>query len=273
MLDLRKHLGEVQKKIGYYFINKGLLCQAFTRSSYSVQYGTQSNEVLEFIGDAVLDFVVVKILVKRFGLLRDEFRIINCKNEDDFTKLKQQIVSNNNLARQIDKLGFAKYMYLGDCDIKNGITNQEKVKADLFEAVLGAIAIDSDWNMVKLQNSIEKMLQIDRFFKGVDVQEVQQIDFNRENAINVLKELAEHGKCHIPEYILSDEQIYKDGRYSWECTCTIRNYLNTSGNKWIDWIKATKTITRTAYALNKKEAKKDAAYQVLCCMFGLPNEY
>lgn len=52
-------------------------------------------------------------------------------------------------------------MYLGQSDIDNKVWNQEKVKADLFEAILGAIAIDSDWDPDELQNFVEFMLQID----------------------------------------------------------------------------------------------------------------
>jgi len=60
MQDLREHLDDVQKKIGYWFDNEDLLLQAFTRSSYSSQHGGENNEVLEFLGDRVLDFYVVK---------------------------------------------------------------------------------------------------------------------------------------------------------------------------------------------------------------------
>ena len=48
MQDLCEHLDDVQKKINYWFDNTDLLLQAFTRSSYSSQYGGENNEVLEF---------------------------------------------------------------------------------------------------------------------------------------------------------------------------------------------------------------------------------
>lgn len=56
-------------------------------------------------------------------------------------------------------------MYLGDSDIDNNVVTQEKVKADLFEAILGAIAIDSDWNADIIQNSVATMLDIDKFWQ------------------------------------------------------------------------------------------------------------
>lgn len=146
---------------------------------------------------------------------------------------------------------------MGDSDIDNHVENQEKVKADLFEAILGAVAIDSDWDSNKLQNVVEFMLQIDDFLDDVDTEEPRPEKFKEENAINTLKELAEHGRCSIPEYDLSDVQVYHNGKLWWEWTCYVRS-----------WAKS-----RTAYAISKKVAKKYAAYLVLCDFYGLPNEF
>lgn len=269
MQKLSEHLDEVQEKIKYYFNNIDLLLQAFTRSSYSTQYGGENNEVLEFIGDRVLDFYVVKTLADRFGFMKsqsdyydkdndnEEFCIVARKNESDFTEIKKQIVSNETLARRIDSLGFAKYMYLGDSDIDNNVFLQEKVKADLFEAILGAIAIDSDWDEKLLQNSTEYMLNIDKFLANIDTEEKRPDKFKEENAVTTLKELAEHGNCSIPEYDLSDEQVEQDGRLWWACTCTVRSW----------------NIRKTGLATSKKAAKRYAAYLVLCENYGLPDEF
>lgn len=269
MQDLNKHLDEVQKKIGYWFNNIDLLFQAFTRSSYSTQYGGENNEVLEFIGDKVLDFYVVKVIADRFGFVKsqsdyydeenddNEYCIVAHKNESDFTELKKDIVENKTLAKRIDKLGFAKYMFMGDSDIDNHVEKQEKVKADLFEAILGAIAIDSDWNPDELQNSVEFMLQIEDFLQDVDTEEERPDKFKEENAINTLKELAEHGRCSIPEYYIPEEQVYRDGKSWWECTCYVKSW----------------SIREVAYATSKKEAKRYAAYLVLCNFYGLPDEF
>jgi hypothetical protein len=53
----------IEKVIGYTFKNKALLRQAFTRRSFTQENGGQNNEILEFIGDKVLDVTVVKILI------------------------------------------------------------------------------------------------------------------------------------------------------------------------------------------------------------------
>ena len=272
MQDLREHLDVVQKKIGYWFDNEDLLLQAFTRSSYSSQHGGENNEVLEFLGDRVLDFYVVKVIADRFGFVKsqsdyydeendlDEYCIVAHKNEADFTELKKQIVSNETLAKTIDKLGLFKYMYLGDTDLENPKfkDNLIKVKADLFEAILGAVAIDSDWNQDELQNVVEFMLQIDDFLADVDTEEPRPSKFQLENAVTTLKELAEKGRCSIPEYYQAEEQVLmNDGTLMWECTCYIRSWA----------------MKHTAYATSKKEAKRYAAYLVLCDFYGLPDEF
>lgn len=272
MQDLSEHLDDVQKKIGYWFDNEDLLLQAFTRSSYSSQHGGENNEVLEFLGDRVLDFYVVKVISDRFGFVKsqsdyydeendlDEYCIVAHKNEADFTELKKQIVSNETLAKTIDKLGLFKHMYLGDTDIENPKfkDNLIKVKADLFEAILGAVAIDSDWNQDELQNVVEFMLQIDDFLADVDTEEPRPSKFQLENAVTTLKELAEKGRCSIPEYYQAEEQVLmNDGTLMWECTCYIRSWA----------------MKHTAYATSKKEAKRYAAYLVLCDFYGLPDEF
>lgn len=272
MQDLCEHLDDVQKKIGYWFDNEDLLLQAFTRSSYSSQHGGENNEVLEFLGDRVLDFYVVKVIADRFGFVKsqsdyydeennlDEYCIVAHKNEADFTELKKQIVSNETLAKTIDKLGLFKYMYLGDTDLENPKfkDNLIKVKADLFEAILGAVAIDSDWNQDELQNVVEFMLQIDDFLADVDTEEPRPSKFQLENAVTTLKELAEKGRCSIPEYYQAEEQVLmNDGTLMWECTCYIRSWA----------------MKHTAYATSKKEAKRYAAYLVLCDFYGLPDEF
>lgn len=264
------NLEEVQRKIDYSFDNIDLLLQAFTRSSYSAQFGGENNEVLEFIGDKVLDMYVTKIIADKFGFMKsqskyydekednDEYCIVAHHNEGDFTELRKTIVNNKTLAKRIDKLGFAKYLYLGDSDLDNNVVNQEKVKADLFEAILGAIAIDCDWNPDDLQNSVDVMLNINEFLDEVDTEEERPAKFQEDNAINTLKEMAEHGRCSIPEYDLSDEMVeLNDGRMMWKCKCYVRSWR----------------IEKTAYATSKRLAKKYAAYLVLCDYFNLEDEY
>lgn len=269
MQNVKDYLDVVQEKICYEFDNTDLILQAFTRSSYSAQYGGENNEVLEFIGDKVLDLYVVKSIADNFGFMKEnsdyydeasdinEFCIVARKNESDFTDIKKELVSNKNLAKIIDRLGFVKYLYLGDSDITNNVVTQEKVKADLFEAIIGAITIDCEWDQETLQGVIESLLHIEKVFDDVDTEEERPDKFKEENAINTLKELAEHGWCSVPEYEQYDEQVWCNERLMWKCQCTVRSW----------------GIIKTAYATSKKEAKRYSAYLVLCEHYNLVDEF
>ena len=62
----------IQNQIGYKFKNLDLLQQAFVRRSYSQENGGENNEVLEFIGDKVLDLFIVKFLIEKYGCMLSE---------------------------------------------------------------------------------------------------------------------------------------------------------------------------------------------------------
>ena len=65
--ELKKLRSKIKEKTGFESRGNALLMQAFTRSSYAKQWGIESNEVLELIGDQVLSYVTVKLISKRFG--------------------------------------------------------------------------------------------------------------------------------------------------------------------------------------------------------------
>lgn len=175
MKELKNHLENVQRQIDYQFNNIDLLFQAFTRRSYSKENGGENNEVLEFLGDRVLDFYVTKILMDKYGYTKSELDNFDYDEEDDefvvdiystegsLTDIKKKLVNKKMLAHRIDQLGFKDYLFMGKGDIRQHMENEDSVKEDLFEAILGAIAIDSIWDQDKLENSVNFMLNIDHY--------------------------------------------------------------------------------------------------------------
>ena len=155
-------IGMVEHQIGgYVFKNKDLLIQAFTRRSFTEENGGENNEVLEFIGDKALDLAVIQLLVKRYGTVEKEFA---CElGEGELTKLKSRMVEKKNLAQRIDELGLAQWLKMGKSDIKNNVQNEMSVKEDLFEAIIGAVAIDSNWDMEEIESVTDIMLNSDEF--------------------------------------------------------------------------------------------------------------
>lgn len=124
------NLFEVEEILGYNFKTKSLLKTALTHSSYSNEHKVESNERLEFLGDAVIEFIITKKLFLEFK-----------GKEGDLSKIRALIVSEKPLAEAVDKLGLSKYLIKGVGESKN-TTESKAIKCDLFEALCGAIYLD-----------------------------------------------------------------------------------------------------------------------------------
>ncbi|MBQ3464169.1 MAG: hypothetical protein IJH36_13910, partial [Clostridia bacterium] len=169
---------EIENQIGYTFKNKELLKQAFTRRSYSQEHGGENNEVLEVYGDMVLECIVGNILSEHFGKFEKYENALNQRpfnidllhsnktmgeyssdyDEGQLTEFRKMLVSRQTLAQRIYDLDLEPYLQLGKGDEKNGVRDKDSVKEDLFEAILGAVAIDSSWDIQKMQDTVEVML-------------------------------------------------------------------------------------------------------------------
>ena len=165
------HIENIQRKIGYDFKNTDLLFQAFIRKSYSEENGGENNEVLEFIGDKVLDLIVVKLLAEKhgeikkaqIGSLKDLELFVSELDEGELTEKKRKLVEKKNLAQRMLDLGFSKYLIMSKGDLENELQYSKSVMEDLFEAIIGAIALDSNWNLKEIQNVVECMLDLENF--------------------------------------------------------------------------------------------------------------
>ena len=163
MLLEQEKIQEIEQKIGYEFDNKYLLTQAFIRTSYvnESKERVKSNEVLEFYGDRALEFVVTKLMAEKFGRVENvfwdgaplkdpeevSFGIYSSEyRENKLSQIKASLVEKKALASAMEKLDLQKYLYLGKGDIEREIEEEKSVKEDLFEAILGAVAIDCNWN-------------------------------------------------------------------------------------------------------------------------------
>ena len=214
-MERKNALSFVQRQIGYEFKNLDLLEQAFTRRSYTEENGGENNEVLEFLGDKVLDFIVVKILSERFGVFEKEEQdptrwnkklftgnFISEVSEGKLSEIKARLVNKNALAARIDDLGITDFVLadllkMSKGDIANGVMKQPSVKEDLFEAILGAVALDSEWNLEELQNTVEVMLEPD---DNIDADEFSYVQF--------IQDWVANDSNTVPVY------LFKKARYS-----------------------------------------------------------
>lgn len=166
----------IESILGYNFRNVDLLQQAFVRRSYSEENGGQNNEVLEFIGDKALDFVVIKIMMDRFGVITEtkewnEFKLrnpkyFNTKKEGIFTDIKKELVQSKSLARVINSLNLQTFLIMGKGDTQNNIQDEPSVQEDLFEAIIGAVTVDSNWNLDEITEVVRTLIDFDAFFNN-----------------------------------------------------------------------------------------------------------
>lgn len=168
----------IQSTIHYYFSNKALLDQAFTRKSY-VQRNIDAidNEVMEFYGDKVLSFILVKEFAECLGQVHTG-QFFTPETEGTLTSRLVEFVKNSNLIQCIEKSGLYNYVKKSENDPLSG-----KAKGDLFEAILGAVAIDSNWNINQLTNVVDAILNPKETLKN------QKVNFSNGDFDTILREL------------------------------------------------------------------------------------
>lgn len=151
-------LSAIEKIINYTFTNKHLLLQAFVRSSFAKEHPEwESNEVLEFIGDSILGAFTAKKLALHFGQFYKGF-FSSELNESALSDEKIHIVQGKTLAAATERVGLEKHLIMSEGDRKQNVQEESSVKEDLFEALIGAITLDCNWNMQTVGAVIERLL-------------------------------------------------------------------------------------------------------------------
>jgi len=118
------------------FTNRALLHNALVHSSYVNESGhaeLESNEKLEFLGDAVLSLVISEHLVGEFS----DF------SEGELSRIKSVIISEKSLAACARKLKLARFLMLGRGAIKTEIIKRDSILSDTLEALIGAMYLDA----------------------------------------------------------------------------------------------------------------------------------
>ena len=190
----KENLQEIQEIIGYSFKKPRLLQQAFIRRSYTQEHPDfQNNEVLEFIGDKVLDAAVIRHLACICGKMNEKGEYISSYNEGKLTDLKKRLVSKTMLAHRIDVLGLNKYLIMGKGDCENNVQEDTSVKEDLFEAILGAVALDCNWMECIIDRVLDQMLPIGEYLAN-------GFDTDEENYVERIQEWCQKNHKMLPEY-------------------------------------------------------------------------
>ena len=202
----------LEKKIGYVFSDEALLLVALTHKSYS----RDNNERLEFIGDAVLGYVIAT----------DLFELHPKVQEDALSLMRVALVRGNILAEVAEEIGLSEYLRLGTGELKSGGRQRPSILADGLEAIIGAV--HEDGGIESCRALIRKLLA-SRLSK-LDVNELkdpktrlQEILQAKSEALPVYEVESVEGedhdllfevKCSLPSLNLSEVAIGSSRRLS-----------------------------------------------------------
>lgn len=146
----------LKKALQYQFRDESLLQQALTHRSA----GRRNNERLEFLGDAVLDFVVSEAV----------YRSRPDASEGDLSKLRASLVKDDSLATLALQLELGEHLILGSGELKSGGHRRESILADALEAIFGAIYLDSGFDAA--QQAIDYVYR-DRYVSLPDITDLR----------------------------------------------------------------------------------------------------
>jgi ribonuclease-3 len=181
-------LADLQREIGYTFNNLDLLSQALTHSSHAHERsgGSRDNEQLEFLGDAVLGFLVSDFLYRTHPQL----------TEGQLSKLKGFFVSAANLVKYAERIRLGGYLQLGKGEEKTGGRTKQALLVDALEAVLGAIYLDG---------GIEEARRVILPFFEPQIGDVGESDRQLKDFKTELQEQLQARHLSRAEYILAGE--------------------------------------------------------------------
>jgi len=191
---LTPNFGQVEKILGYKFTNRDLLKTALTHITFANSFNVESNQRLEFLGDSVLSVTVADFLYANFK-----------DREGILSKMRSNLVDEENLSKVITKMNLQKYLMVAEGN-SDELRNLNSVKADLFEAILGAIFLDSNfhtaygWALNKL--GIDKVNAQKRVVATKDFKSQLQEIFQRDGKKVRYKLIKEEGKPHEREYTI-----------------------------------------------------------------------
>lgn len=181
---MQNNIYELEVIIGHHFKDISLLKTALTHSSYANERGCQSYERLEFMGDSILGYVCAEFLYRHEPTLP----------EGRMTKLRAELVCEQSLHKVAIELGLGAYLRLGKGEENSGGRERVSVLADIVEAIIAAIYIDSG-----IENA--KRFIMERVLNDVEITETRRTtDYKTQ-----LQEFVQRERNHTIEYVLQSE--------------------------------------------------------------------
>jgi len=203
---------ELEESLGITFRDKSLLERALVHRSYlneNPDFPLPHNERLEFLGDAILDFLVGEFLYHRCPEMR----------EGKLTSLRSALVRTEMLANLARQMKLGNYLYLGHGEEHSGGRDRDALLCDAFEALIGAVYLDQGLEVTRdlvyrlIRPAARRIFRrrLDRDPKSV-LQEFSQAEFG---ITPVYKTVREEGPDHAKQFtvaVLIDKVAWGQGK-------------------------------------------------------------
>lgn len=177
-------LEEFERKVGHRFTDRTLARTALTHSSAKGQLGV-SNERLEFLGDAIVNAVAADILFRRYP----------DASEGDLAQLRSRVVSEPAFARLARRLELGKYILLGRGEEKAGGRTRNSLLSDVFEALVGAVYVDSGYGVAHA------------FVARWIIDSIEELDTHESpDYKSQLQEIVQQRERRLPRYRISGQE-------------------------------------------------------------------
>lgn len=185
------------QQLGVTFNDESLLLQALTHRSAAAK----NNERLEYLGDAILNFVIAEELFHRFPQAK----------EGKMSRLRASLVKGETLAEIARELKLGEVLILGQGELKSGGFRRESILADTVEALLGALLLDSHFEAVK-----PLILRLyDERLNAIDVTETLK------DPKTQLQELLQSHKLPLPIYSVRELETAAGEQPLFEASCQV----------------------------------------------------
>lgn len=191
---------KLTRDLQYQFNDQGLLTLALKHRSV----GGESNERLEFLGDSILNFVIAEQLFLKFPR----------ESEGVLSRLRASLVKGETLAELARDLNLGDCLSLGQGEMKSGGFRRASILADGFEAIIGAVYLDSDFERVKklLLHLFTERLKI--ISPNVTIKDpktrLQEFLQSRKKPLPVYELVSLVGEEHEQQFVVSCQIDYED---------------------------------------------------------------
>jgi ribonuclease-3 len=209
VLKEKRQFEALQRELGYRFKDPSLLVRAVTHVSSQRNKSGAHNEVLEFLGDAVLDLAISDLLMHRFP----------DKSEGDLSRMRAGLVNSAVLAEKANGLKLGSLLLLGKGEERSGGRGKPSILAGAFEALLGAVYQDGGYDPAR--RLVERFFAMDVQVKQLGqqdyktrLQEISQMLFREPPVYRIISESGpDHEKRFVTEIAVGGKVLGKgEGR-------------------------------------------------------------